>query len=133
MRLFKRKIVTEESRDMHVPPLSSRASLGVFSPAIEMQQSDPVREYRRLAELDQIFIRSKSLKTLEDVPFVVNEIRNGNIVLLDISSLNDGQEQSYLELKRIVERIRGETRGYDADIALVNEKCLIVTPSFVRF
>ncbi|MHA1771267.1 MAG: cell division protein SepF [Candidatus Thorarchaeota archaeon] len=133
VRLFKRKTEDERSREIQTPPMSPHATLGVFSPALELPQSDPVRETRRLAELDQIFIRSKSLQSLEDVPFVVNEIRNGNIVLLDITQLNNGQEQSYLELKRIIERIRGETREYDADIALVNEKCLIVTPSFVRF
>jgi SepF-like predicted cell division protein (DUF552 family) len=91
------------------------------------------RDCKKLSELDAIYIRSKRLDSLDDVPFVVNEIREGTIVLLDISRLSDGKEQSYLELKRIIERIRGETRGYGADIALVNDNCIIVTPAFVRF
>ncbi len=123
----------DDSADARMAPTAPQAALGVFSPSIEMAQPDPVRETRRLAELEQIFIRSKRLQSLEDVPFVVNEIRNGNIVLLDISRLSDGREQSYLELKRIIERIRGETRSYNADIAMVNDECLIVTPSFVKF
>ncbi|MHA2044699.1 MAG: cell division protein SepF [Candidatus Thorarchaeota archaeon] len=67
------------------------------------------------------------------MPYVTNEIREGNIVLLDISRLNDGNDQTHLELRRIIERIRGETRGYMADIALVNDDCMIVAPSFVSF
>jgi len=88
---------------------------------------------RKLAELEQIFIRTRKLESLADVPEIVSEIKNGNIVLLDISRLNDGNDQTHLELRRIIERIRGETRGYQAEIALVNDGCMIVTPSFVSF
>lgn len=106
--------------------------LGVFSPAIDHTELDPTHDCRRLAELESIFVRSKRLGSLEDVPYIVNQIRQGNIVLLDISSLSDGKEKTHLELKRIIERIRGETRSYQADIALVNDTCVIVTPSFVK-
>ena len=79
-------------------------SLGIFSPSIESVKTDPRHELTRLAELEAIFIRSRTLESLDDVPFVVNQIRAGNIVLLDISQLNDGKEQTHLELKRIIER-----------------------------
>ena len=72
------------------------------------------------------------MDSLDDVPFIVNQVREGNIVLLDITRLNDGRDQTHLELKRIIERIRGETRSYRADIALVNDSCVIVTPAFVK-
>lgn len=106
--------------------------LGLFSPVSESVQSNPVQELRKLRELEEIFIRSKKLESLSDVPYVVDEIKEGNIVLLDISSLNDGNEQKHLELRRIIERIRGATKGYQSDIALVNDNCMIVTPSFVK-
>ncbi len=106
--------------------------LGLFSPVSDSAQSDPTQELRKLRELEEIFIRSKKLESLSDVPYVVEEIKEGNIVLLDISCLNDGNEQKHLELKRIIERIRGATKGYQADLALVNDDCMIVTPSFVR-
>jgi len=85
-----------------------------------------------MSELEEIFVRSKKLESLADVPYVVEEIKEGNIVLLDISRLNDGNGQTHIELRRIIERIRGATRGYQADIALVNDGCMIITPSFVR-
>ncbi len=122
----KRNHNDEESEDSH-------SGLGVFSPAIEDTQPDPLHECKRLGELDRVFIRSKRLDSLDDVPFIVSQIKDGNIVLLDISHLNDGRDQTHLELKRIVERIRGETRSYRADIALVNDNCIIVAPSFVSF
>jgi SepF-like predicted cell division protein (DUF552 family) len=128
--LFRRKQndeVSAETSTRRVHP-----GLGVFSPVVETSQTDPRKELKKLSELETIFVRSKKLESLADVPFVVDEIKGGNIVLLDISSLNDGNEQTHLELRRIIERIRGATRGYEADIALVNDGCMIVTPAFVK-
>ncbi len=110
----------------------SLPSLGIFSPATESREADPVRELKRLSELEEIFVRSRKLESLADVPYVVEEIKEGNIVLLDISRLNDGNNQTHIELRRIIERIRGATKGYQADIALVNDGCMIITPSFVK-
>ncbi len=125
---FGRKDKNEESDEEE----EKTGGLGIFSPAHRISQDDPAHECKRLAELDRIYIRSKRIKSLEDVPYVVNEVKEGRIMLLDISRLNNGGEQSHLELKRIVERIRGETRGIQADLALVNDDCVIVAPSFVE-
>lgn len=129
--LFRRKRSTESSEEPTVQ--RTLPSLGLFGPVSESKQSDPTYDIRKLAELEQIFIRTRKLESLTDVPEIVSEIKSGNIVLLDISRLNDGNDQSHLELRRIIERIRGETRGYQAEIALVNDGCMIVTPSFVSF
>ncbi len=130
MRFWKKNDEANTESDVVEP--GTERTLGIFSPTVQAGYPDPEHECKRLAELEAIFIRSKKLKSLDDVPYIVNEVRDGNIVLLDISRLNDGREQSRLELKRIIERIRGETRCYRADIALVNDGCIIVTPSFVR-
>ncbi len=132
MRLFGRKNDSQSRRTTSETPIAPEKALGIFSPSEEYSQSGLGREFRRLAELEQIFIRSRVLESLDDVPYVVREVQKGNIVLLDITKLNDGREQSYLELKRIIERIRGETLSCNADIALINDGCLIVTPSFVK-
>ena len=132
MRFFKRK-KKENDEPLDSQKTEKRlSSLGIFSPAYSQTESNPMYESKRLAELEHIFVRSRRLESLDDVPFVVNQIRDGNIVLLDISRLNNGQDQNSLELKRIIERIRGETRGFQADIALVNDSCVIVTPPFVK-
>jgi SepF-like predicted cell division protein (DUF552 family) len=130
-----RSIFRRKQNDERSDEISTRItphSLGVFSPATDVAQPDPRQELRKLSELESIFIRSKKLESLADVPYVVDEIKEGNIVLLDISSLNNGNEQTYLELRRIIERIKGATKGYQADLALVNDGCMIVTPSFVK-
>ncbi|MFX1560029.1 MAG: cell division protein SepF [Promethearchaeota archaeon] len=129
--LFKRILGSDSSEEDTVQ--RTLPSLGLFSPVSESKPSDPQHDIKKLAELEKIFIKSRKLESLTDVPDIVSEIRNGNIVLLDISRLNDGNDQTHLELRRIIERIRGETRGYQAEIALVNDGCMIVTPSFVSF
>jgi SepF-like predicted cell division protein (DUF552 family) len=133
MKFLSRLRGKEEEAETNSSGSQKYSGLGIFSPATGLTEPDPMRDCRRLAELDAIFVRSKRLESLDDVHYIVDQIREGNIVLLDISSLNDGHEQRYLELKRIVERIRGATKGYHADIALVNDGCIIVTPFFVRF
>lgn len=130
--LFRRKRNKKEA-DIEQTVIPPYAGLGVFSPAVKGESPEPSHECKRLAELESIFIRSKRLDSLNDVPYVVDQIRNGNIILLDITRMNDGKEQSHLELKRIIERIRGETRSYSADLALVNDNCVIVTPWFVKY
>lgn len=129
---FRRKEHSEGSPD-GLPSERQRSHLGIFSPIASPFDLELPHDCRRLSELDAIYIKSKRLESLDDVPFVVNEVREGTIVLLDISRLSGGKDQGYLELKRIIERIRGETRGFGADIALVNDNCVIVTPAFVRF
>ena len=129
--IFRRKQSDDSSDDSNDE--KGFPSLGLFSPATDSLQSEPKHELRKLRELEEIFIRSKKLESLSDVPYVVDEIKEGNIVLLDISRLNDGNEQTHLELRRIIERIRGATKGYQADLALVNDNCMIITPSFVKF
>ncbi|UCE09448.1 MAG: cell division protein SepF [Candidatus Thorarchaeota archaeon] len=133
MRFLFRRKGNKEDESNEQETSRPYSGLGIFSPLIKPSDSDPAHECRRLAELESIFIKSKRLESLEDVPYVVNQVRDGNIILLDISSLNVGKEQSQLELKRIIERIRGQTRSLNADIALINDECVIVTPSFVRF
>ncbi len=128
--IFRRKSIDDASEE--ITTKRSIPSLGLFSPATESIQADPVRELKRMSELEEIFVRSKKLESLADVPYVVEEIKEGNIILLDISRLNDGNGQTHIELRRIIERIRGATRGYQADIALVNDGCMIITPSFVK-
>ncbi|RDE16560.1 MAG: hypothetical protein C4K47_01585 [Candidatus Thorarchaeota archaeon] len=133
MRIFFRRKEYPEGSPDGCSPERHHSHLGIFSPVSSPSESEVLQDFKKLCELDAIYIRSKRLESLDDVPFVVNEIREGTIVLLDISRLNDGKEQGHLELKRIIERIRGETRGFGAEIALVNDNCVIVTPSFVRF
>ena len=133
MRSLLRKKLTDENPDAKARADSPYAGLGIFSPMVDVEEPDPIQETRKLAELEEIFVRSKKLESLDDVPFIVDQVKNGNIVLLDITRLNDGKDQTHLELKRIIERIRGETRSVRADMALVNESCVIVAPSFVRF
>ncbi len=128
--IFRRKQNDDDTEEISTK--RSIPSLGLFSPATESAQADPVRELKKLSDLEEIFVKSKKLESLADVPYVVEEIKEGNILLLDISRLNDGNDQTHLELRRIIERIRGATRGYQADIALVNDGCMIVTPSFVK-
>ncbi|MGY5876931.1 MAG: cell division protein SepF [Candidatus Thorarchaeota archaeon] len=132
MRFSLRRRTTDDTSTEATSDSRTYPGLGLFSPAMDTCQDDPTTDCKKLAQLQEVFIRSRKLESLEDVSYVVNQVRDGTIVLLDITTLNNNRDQGRLELKRIIERIRGETRCFRADIALVNDNCVIVTPSFVR-
>ena len=71
--LFKRKQNDEQSQEISARRIFP--SLGVFSPATEASEPDPHQELRKLSELESIFVRSKKLESLADVPYVVDEIK----------------------------------------------------------
>ncbi|MCK5389893.1 MAG: hypothetical protein KAJ36_05355, partial [Candidatus Thorarchaeota archaeon] len=77
--IFRRKQSDDTSEEISTK--RSLPRLGIFSPATESHEVDPVRELKRLSELEEIFVRSKKLESLADVPYVVEEIKDGNIVL----------------------------------------------------
>ncbi len=127
--IFKRYLDKSHNQDT-VTSQKSIVDLGVFTPSTGTASFTP--SFKPPSQSSPIYVRSRRLESLEDVGYVVNEIREGNIVLLDISRLNNGDPQSRIELKRIIDHIRGETRAYSADMALVNDGCVIVAPSSVK-
>ncbi len=105
--------------------------LGLYEPE-EKPISRSVKPSEMNMSSNSIYIKPHKLTGLADVPFIVEELDRGNIILLDISKFNDGREQSRLELRRVVERLRGETRGIQSEMALIGKDYIVVTPRYVK-
>ena len=76
----------------------------------------------------EMYVRIAELSNLNDLPSLKNEIYNGNMVIIDISSVKGDKlliDRAIKDLKQFA----GDVRG---DIAGLGEDKLIITPSNVR-
>ena len=75
------------------------------------------------------YIKTMSLRSLSQVPNVQDELRRGNILILDtLEMLNQG-EAVLLEFKRALEQIKGTVRELGGSIGRLGEQYIIATPN----
>lgn len=118
MRLFKRIFKGEPQRP------AEEAIEGV--PILEFEEEARARE---VSEVEPIYVKSVDLRSLADVQTVADELRAGNIVILDIAQFMD---QNPEELKRAVDQLKGIAQGIGGDVGRLTEAKIIATPRFVR-
>jgi len=68
------------------------------------------------------------LRSLVDVQEVADELRTGNIMILEISTL---MNQDPEELKRAIDQIKGICQAIGGDVGRLTESKVIATPRFV--
>jgi SepF-like predicted cell division protein (DUF552 family) len=74
-----------------------------------------------------VYIKSIPLLTLSDIPRIAEELRSGNIVIIQIRQFIQ-RGQSNNELKRAVDQLRGVCRQIEGDIAQLGNEYILVTP-----
>ncbi|MDI6642889.1 MAG: cell division protein SepF [Candidatus Hodarchaeaceae archaeon] len=95
-------------------------------PVIEIEEA---RAPRRVAELEPIYVKSMELRSLVDVQEVADELRSGNIMILDISTL---MNQDPAELKRAIDQLKGICQAIGGDVGRLTESKVIATPKYVN-
>ncbi len=95
-------------------------------PVVEIEE---VREPKRVAELEPIYVKSTELRSLVDIQEVADELRNGNIMILDISTL---MNQDPAELKRAIDQLKGICQAIGGDVGRLTESRVIATPKYVH-
>lgn len=95
-------------------------------PVIEV---DAGRKTRKIGETEPIIIKSVILDGPVDVQKIGADLRDGNIVILNISPLMD---KDPAELKRAVDQLRGIASDIGGDIGRVSESRIIATPDLVK-
>ena len=83
----------------------------------------------KLGEIEPIYVKSMELNTLKDVEEAADELRAGNIIILDISSL---MNQDPNELKRAIDQLKGICQGIGGDMGRLTDTKVIATPKFVN-
>jgi len=101
-------------------------TVGEEIPVLEIEEAGKARG---LSEIEPIYVKSMDLQSLVDVQGAADELRAGNIVVLDITPL---MNQDPAELKRAIDQLRGIAQGVGGDIGRLSESKVIATPKFVK-
>ena len=101
-------------------------TVGEEIPVLEIEEAGKARG---LSEIEPIYVKSMDLQSLVDVQGAADELRVGNIVVLDITPL---MNQDPAELKRAIDQLKGIAQGVGGDIGRLSESKVIATPKFVK-
>ncbi len=99
------------------------------NPDVPVIEVDETEEMERAGEIEPIMVKSVDLNGVVDVQEVAQELRNGNIVILNISPLMD---EDPAELKRAVDQLRDVAEEVGGDVGRLSESRIIATPELVR-
>jgi SepF-like predicted cell division protein (DUF552 family) len=83
-------------------------------------------------EAASMYVRFMELTGLMDVTTISEEIRKGNLVVMDVSPLVQQGTELQLQLKRAVEQLRAVCISVDGDIAQLGNRYIILAPSRVK-
>ena len=78
---------------------------------------------------DKIYLKSLSIRSLEDLNKVKDEIRSGNIVILRVGQL---AEKNMNDVSRAVSELSEFVKQISGDIARLGEERVVLTPSFIK-
>jgi len=97
-------------------------------PIMEVEEK-VVGRPRGISELEPIYLKSMDLHSLVDVQEVADQLRAGNIMILDITTL---MNQDPGELKRAIDQLKGICQAIGGDVGRLTESKVIATPRFIN-
>jgi len=80
------------------------------------------------AEIEPIYIKSMEMRSLLDVQEVAEELKNGNIMIIEIGTI---MNQNPEELKRAIDQIKGICQAIGGSVGRLTDSKVIATPKFV--
>lgn len=79
-----------------------------------------------------MYVRFIPFTGLIDVNTVAEEIRKGNLVIMDVKPLVQRGSDTNLQLKRAVEQLRAVCVSVDGDLGQLSDRYIILTPQSVK-
>jgi len=82
-----------------------------------------------LEEHADMWVKPYALEQVIDLEKVIDELKNGNIVLLNIEPL---YKKNTIKLRQAVSELKGMITDLNGDIARLSEQKILITPSGVK-
>ena len=111
--------------------------MGFFNKVMTKDESVDIEDF--LNNLDEVqeesyddadaFVKPMDLVVDSDVQAIINEAKQGNIVLMNIADL---AKRNSLKLKELISMIKTEVKAIDGDIARISQGRVLITPSKVK-
>jgi hypothetical protein len=86
-------------------------------------------EEETMVEDADAYVKPVSLSSEEDSNMVIEELRKGNIILLNIGDLS---KRNAIKLRELVNSIKSAAEEINGDIARISTERILVTPSKVK-
>ena len=102
--------------------IKSEMNVDDFMSATEAEDVDVMHKQA------DFYVKPIALQTDQDIKVVEEELRNRNIVLLNISPI----ARNAPKLKEAIEQLRAFTRAFNGDIARIDEDKILLTPTNVK-
>mgnify|MGYP002639491654 CR=1 FL=1 len=77
----------------------------------------------------EAFVKPMDLSGNEDIEGIMKEIKQGNIILLNVESLS---KRNVIKLKELITKIKDGIDEVDGDIARISAEKVLITPSKVK-
>jgi len=124
---FKKKIIGEKNDEKNIGEYADDFRDEVIQNMVRYDESSAKSEFR-----DKCFLKTLTLFSLSDTSEVMDEVSKGNLIILDITPLQNKGKLAFLELKRSVERLKGFCKSIGGDIAQLGSNYIIVTPNHIK-
>lgn len=96
---------------------------------IPVMEVSETKATKQVGKVEPILVKSIDLNSVVDVQEISNELRDGNITILNISPLMDEDPS---ELKRAIDQLKGIAEEIGGDVGRLSESRIIATPELVR-
>ncbi|MFH1256723.1 MAG: cell division protein SepF [Candidatus Diapherotrites archaeon] len=75
------------------------------------------------------YVKPLSLQTDADKDLVIEELKKGNVILLNIADLS---KRNQMKLRELINQIKGTVHDINGDIARISQERVIITPQRVK-
>ncbi len=82
----------------------------------------------RVRGIEPIYVKRFDLTALPDVQVISEELRRGNILVINITPLLNKDPE---ELKEAIEQLKGITQAIGGDVGRLDEEKIIATPQHI--
>ncbi|MCX8174622.1 MAG: cell division protein SepF [Candidatus Micrarchaeota archaeon] len=102
--------------------IKSETNIEDFMTTVEMENVDV------LHEAADFYVKPIPLESENDVPLIVEELKNRNIVLLNVQPMSKMPNK----LKQVIDNLKTHITKINGDIARLDEFKILLTPSKVK-
>ena len=94
----------------------------------EMLNNLDVQEENTYEDADAL-VKPVQLAGEKDLEVVLNELRQGNFVLLNIGEM---RKRNAVKLRELITGLRGQIEAMNGDLALVSQEKVLLTPARIK-
>ena len=111
--------------------------MGFFEKVVGKKEELDIEEFLNNLDVEEeamyedadAYVKPLNLQNDTDKDLVLEELKKGNVILLNIADLS---KRNQLKLRDLINQIKNSVREIDGDIARISQERVIITPHRVK-